>query len=51
VIREKYLAAVNQWRSDLERECLNRGVDRIEVTTEDPMDQALLDYLVKRSKA
>lgn len=50
-VREKYLAAVNQWREDLDRECLNRGVDRVEVTTSDPLDQALLDYLVKRSKA
>ena len=50
-IREKYLSAVAQWRAELQRECLNRGVDRIEVTTDEPMDQALLDYLVKRSRA
>jgi uncharacterized protein (DUF58 family) len=50
-VREKYLAAVAQWREELQRECLNRGVDRVEVTTDEPMDQALLDYLVKRSRA
>ena len=27
-----------------------RAIDRIELTTEDPPDQALLDYLVKRAK-
>jgi uncharacterized protein (DUF58 family) len=50
-IREGYLAAVGRWRAELEKECLNRGVDRVEVTTNDPMDQALVDYLVKRSRA
>jgi uncharacterized protein (DUF58 family) len=50
-IREKYLAAINSWRDELEKVCLNRGVDRVEVTTDEALDQALLDYLVKRSKA
>ena len=49
-VREKYLAAIDSWRTELDRACLNRGVDRIEVTTDDPLDQALLDYLVKRTK-
>lgn len=50
-IREGYLAAVDRWRDELQKECLNRGVDRVEVTTADPMDQALVDYLVRRSRA
>lgn len=50
-IREGYVAAVNRWREELERECLNRGVSRLEVTTADSMEQALVDYLVRRSKA
>ncbi len=50
-VREKYLAAIEAWRTDLSKACLNRGVDRVEVTTDDPLDQALLDYLVRRSKA
>lgn len=50
-VREKYLAAVNQWRGDLQRSCLNRGVDRVEVLTDEPLDKALLDYLVLRTKA
>ena len=50
-VREKYLLAVQQWRNDLQRSCLNRGVDRVEVVTDEPLDQALLDYLVLRTKA
>ena len=42
-VREKYLAAINSWRAELGRACLNRGVDRVEVTTDDALDQALLD--------
>jgi uncharacterized protein (DUF58 family) len=49
-IREKYLAAVDQWSHDLQRECLNRGVDHVELTTDEPVDKALLDYLVHRTK-
>lgn len=50
-VREKYLAAVNQWRNDVQRSCLNRGVDRVELVTDEPLDKALLDYLVLRTKA
>lgn len=50
-VRENYLRAVNSWREELQRKCLNRGVDRIEVTTDEPLDQALLDYLVHRTRA
>jgi uncharacterized protein (DUF58 family) len=50
-VRENYLKAVNDWRAELQRKCLNRGVDRIELTTDEPLDQALLDYLVHRTKA
>lgn len=50
-VRESYLAAMNQWRDEVERECRNRAIDRIELTTDDPLDEALLDYFVKRSKS
>lgn len=50
-VREKYLQAIQQWRNELQRSCLNRGVDRVEVVTDEPLDQALLDYLVLRTKA
>ena len=50
-VRDDYLKAVEAWRADLETECRNRAIDRVELTTDDPLDQALLDYLVRRAKA
>ena len=49
-IRDAYQQRVDQWCAEIETECLNRGVERIELTTDEPLDQALLDYLVKRSQ-
>ena len=49
-IREDYLAAVQEWRESIDEECLNRSVDRVELTTAEPLDKALVDYLVSRSK-
>jgi uncharacterized protein (DUF58 family) len=49
-IREAYRQAVDDWRQQLEVECRKRAIDRIELTTQDPPDRALLDYLVKRAK-
>jgi uncharacterized protein (DUF58 family) len=49
-IRASYLQAVDDWRQQLEIECRKRAIDRIELTTQDPPDRALLDYLVKRAK-
>jgi uncharacterized protein (DUF58 family) len=50
-VREAYRTAVNQWRSELELQCRNRAVDRVELKTSDPLDQALVDYLVRRAKS
>ena len=49
-IRADYLAAVQAWRERLDEECLNRSVDRVELSTKDSLDTALVDYLVRRSK-
>ena len=49
-VRDSYRAAVREWLTDLDRECLLRGIDRVELTTNDPLDRALLDYFVRRSK-
>jgi uncharacterized protein (DUF58 family) len=49
-IRDAYRDAVADWQVQLEQECRNRAVDRVELTTDDPLDQALLDYLVKRAR-
>lgn len=49
-IREAYLKAVDDWRQSLEVECRKRAIDRIELTTDDAPDRALLDYLVRRAR-
>lgn len=48
-VQESYLQAISEWRETLAKECRNRSVELVELTTDDPLDQALLDYLVKRS--
>jgi uncharacterized protein (DUF58 family) len=50
-IREGYRKVIDGWRAGLDAECQSRAVDRIELTTDDPLDKALLDYLVRRSKS
>jgi uncharacterized protein (DUF58 family) len=49
-IQDAYRRAVNAWRIDLDAECRGRAIDRIEITTDEPLDRVLLDYLVHRSK-
>jgi uncharacterized protein (DUF58 family) len=49
-VRDSYRAAVREWLEALDRECVSRGVDRIELTTDDPLNKALLEYFVRRSK-
>jgi uncharacterized protein (DUF58 family) len=50
-VRDGYIQQVRAWCREMETQCRNRSVDRIELTTEDPLDQALLDYLVRRAKS
>jgi len=49
-IRAAYVKTVADWRDRLETECRRRAIDRIELTTSEPPDQALFDYLVRRSR-
>jgi uncharacterized protein (DUF58 family) len=49
-VRDGYRAAVREWLADLDRECRSRGIDRVELTTDDPLDRALLEYFVRRSR-
>ncbi len=50
-VRDAYRQAVNDWRDQIEVECRKRAIDRVELVTTDPPDQALVDYLVKRAKS
>jgi uncharacterized protein (DUF58 family) len=49
-VREAYLRAVAEWRDTLEAECRKRAIDRIELTTQDPPDAAILGYMVRRAR-
>jgi uncharacterized protein (DUF58 family) len=49
-VREAYREAVDAWQRAIELECRKRAIDRIELTTQDPPDQALLEYLVRRAR-
>ena len=49
-VRDSYRKAVRDWLAELDRECRTRGIDRVELTTNDPLDKALLDYFERRSK-
>ena len=50
-IRESYQQAVNDWRGEIEKGCRKLAIDRVELTTDEPLDKALLDYLVRRAKS
>jgi len=50
-IQDAYRRTVAQWRAALDAECRGRAIDRVELTTDEPLDRALLDYLVTRSKS
>ena len=49
-VRDSYLAEVQKWRDEVEAQCRNRAVDRVELTTDDGLETALLDYLVRRAR-
>jgi uncharacterized protein (DUF58 family) len=49
-VRDGYRVAVREWLIDLDRECRSRGIDRVELTTDDPLDRALVEYFVRRSR-
>jgi uncharacterized protein (DUF58 family) len=49
-VRDGYQAAVRSWLAELDSACLARGIDRVELTTNDPLDRALLNYFVRRSR-
>ena len=49
-VRDAYLRAVTVWRAEIEEACRKRAIDRVELVTTDPLDQALVEYLVKRAR-
>lgn len=49
-IRQQYQNRVNAFCEEIEQECLSRGVERIELTTDQPVSEALIGYLVQRAR-
>ncbi len=48
-IRSSYEAAVRAWLGELESGCVGREIERAVLTTEEPPDRALVEYLARRS--
>jgi uncharacterized protein (DUF58 family) len=48
-IRSSYTAAVAKWCAELDQGSLGRGIDRVPLTSDMPLDRALFDYLTKRA--
>jgi uncharacterized protein (DUF58 family) len=49
-IRRGYLQAVEKFRADWQRECLNANVDYVPMDTSVNFDRALMEYLLQRQK-
>lgn len=49
-IRPAYQAAVAAWLQELEQGCRTRELDRVELTTDQPLARALSDYLERRAE-
>lgn len=50
-IQVSYRKAVRVWLETLEQECRKRAVERVQMSTDEKVDKALLNYLVKRAHA
>jgi uncharacterized protein (DUF58 family) len=48
-IRPGYEAAVGRWLEGLEQGCRTREIERVVLTTDDPLARALSDYLARRA--
>ncbi len=48
-VRVEYLKRIERWCEELDDVCLHQGVDRLELTTDMPPAEALVQYLVKRA--
>jgi uncharacterized protein (DUF58 family) len=49
-IRPAYQAAVGVWLQELEQGCRTRELERVELTTDQPLARALSDYLERRAE-
>jgi uncharacterized protein (DUF58 family) len=49
-IRPAYEAAIARWQQELEQGCRTRDVELVDLTTDEPLDRALYDYLARRAQ-
>ena len=49
-IRAGYTAAIAAWQDELDAGCRGRRIDRVTMTTDQPLEQALYEYLTRRSQ-
>ena len=49
-IRQLYATAIADWQRELDDGLRGRAIDRVLVTTDRPLEQALFDYLTRRSQ-
>ncbi len=49
-IRNSYAAAVEKWINEIHTGCLARDIDHVCLTTDQPLEVALMDYFVKRAQ-
>lgn len=49
-IRPAYEAAVAGWFNELDQGCRRRELERVALTTDEPLDRALYDYLARRAR-
>ncbi len=49
-VRQAYDAAVGRWLRELEEGCRTRDVELVALTSDEPLDRALYDYLARRAR-
>jgi uncharacterized protein (DUF58 family) len=49
-IRGPYTAAIASWLAELDAGCRGREIDRVTMTTDQPLERALHEYLTRRSQ-
>jgi uncharacterized protein (DUF58 family) len=49
-IRDSFTKAVDKWLDELHTGCLARDIDHVCLTTDQPLEKALLDYFMKRAQ-
>jgi uncharacterized protein (DUF58 family) len=49
-IRDSFTAAVGKWIDEIHVGCMARDMEHVCLTTDQPMDRALLDYFIRRTQ-